>query len=150
MTLVDVLADPGRLAAVARDGAALVEREVAAKTGVSGAAIRMGFRTLQKVKPGVVEEALRVLLPQFAPKVDPHFAAARASGEVSAWFVAHGDRIAEDLLSVTDARAARATNRVVVSAYRALRPQAHKQVVAAMPGLAELCERHVPQPGAGR
>lgn len=144
-TLVSVLQDPARKAAVVRDAEALLEKEVAARGGLSGMAIRAGFATLKKVKPGIVREAFDVLLPSFAPAVDPHFATARASGDVKAYFVAHAGRIANDLLAVTDARAARARNRMLVKVYQGLRPEAERNVVIAMPGLAELCDKHVPR-----
>lgn len=143
-TLVETLADPVRRRAVVADGALLVQSEVASKTGFSGAAIKTGFKAVSRLSPSFVPRALEVLLPEFAPKVDPYFAKARESGDVSAYFVAHGTEIAEAMLQVTDARAARANHRGVLKIYEALRPRAVEHVVAAMPGLAQLVTKHVP------
>ena len=144
MTLVEVLADATRVDAVIADSEVLLEREVASKRGLSGAAIRTGFRTMKKVRPGVIVHALRVLVPAFAPAVDPHVARAREAGGLRPYFTQHADRIADDLLTVTDAKAARAENRVLKRVYKTLRPQARKHVAQAMPGLADLCDKHVP------
>lgn len=144
MTLVEVLENPERKQAVVRDSEVLLEAEVASKGGLSGAAIRTGFRTMKKVRPGVVAHALNVLLPKFAPVLDPHYATARASGDARAWFTAHADRLADDLLGVTDGLAKRAKNRILLRIYKTLRPQARKHVAGAMPRVADLCDTHVP------
>ena len=143
VTLVEVLSDARRRDAVIRDSETLLEQEVRSKRGLSGAAVRTGFKTMKKIQPGIVPRALGVLLPEFAPVVDPHYAKAVASGDVRAHFTAHADTIADDMLKVTDARAARADNRVMKRVYSTLRPQARKHVAMAMPGLADLCLKHV-------
>lgn len=143
MTLVEVLADSQRAAAVFRDSERLLEAEVAKKGGMSGMAVRTGFKSMKKLRPGIVPHALRVLVPQFAPVVDPHYARARETGNTVGYFTTNADRIAQDLLGVTDARAERADNRVLLRVYRTLRPQAAKHVAAAMPELARLCDQHV-------
>jgi hypothetical protein len=143
VTLTDVLKDATRADAVVRDSAVLLEKEVSAKGGLRGAAIRAGFKTMKKIRPGIVPHALRVLLPQFAPVVDPHYVRAMASGNTVAHFRIHAHVIADDLLSVTDARARAADNRVLIRIYKTLRPQARKHVAMAMPGVAELCDKHV-------
>ncbi len=144
MSLVDVLANPDSKRAVVADSVVLLESEVASKRGLSGAAIRAGFKTMKKVKPGILAQAVDGLLPRFAPAVDPHFARARRNGDVRRWFTSHAEEIADDLLAVTDRRADKARNRVLVRVYKSLRPQARKHVVAAMPGVADLCDKHVP------
>jgi hypothetical protein len=82
-----------------------------------------------------------MLLPAFAPAVEPHFQAAQASGDVPAWFVSHGAIVAEAMLAVTDAKAARSTNTVVKNAYQALRGQARGHVIEAMPAVGRLLAR---------
>lgn len=143
MTLTEILKDATRADAVVRDSAVLLEKEVADKRGLRGAAVRTGFKTMKKIRPGIVPHALRVLLPQFAPVVDPHYAKAVASGDTAAHFRSHADAIADDLLSVTDARARAADNRVLIRVYKTLRPQARKHVAMAMPSVAKLCDKHV-------
>jgi hypothetical protein len=142
-TLAEVLADPAREGAVVQDSARLIREEVDGKGGLSGMALRAGYKAVCAVKPGIIEEALRHLLPEFAPAIDPHYESARAHGDVPAYFVQHGDSIAESLLRVTDQRSARSKNAAVKRAYDTLRPQAHKHTVEAMPRLARLIARHV-------
>lgn len=143
-TLTEVIEDEEHRRAVVADGVRLVEQEVARKRGLSGMAIKAGFKTVNKLQPSFVERALDHLLPDFAPAVDPHFAEARASGDVEAFFTEHAGEIADSLLAVTDARARRAKNRALVAVYQRLRPRARVQVIEAMPGLARLVTKHVP------
>ena len=143
MTLSEVLADPVREAAVIQDGFQLIREEVEGKGGLSGLALRAGYKAVCAVKPGMVEEALRHLLPEFAPAIDFHVAQARACGDLTAYFVRYGDSISESLLRVTDQRSARSKNKVLKGAYDALRPQAQKYTVEVMPRLARLIAHHV-------
>ncbi len=141
--LTDVLKDPQRLAAVARDGARLVEEEVGRKSGMRGMALKAGYKTVRALRPDIVEHALERLLPEFAPEVDPFYESGAATGAVEPYFARHAGEIAEALLGVTDRRAARAQNRVIKRAYEGLRAQAKGHVEEAMPGLARLVRKHV-------
>lgn len=138
MQLQDILSDPAKKASFIRDGVALIESEVARKGGLGGMAIKAGFRAMKKVKPGILPDALGMLLPSFAPAIEPFFARAQADGDVAAWFGAHGGEVADAMLGVTDARAARATNRVLIKVYRGLRGQARVHTVEAMDGVGKL------------
>lgn len=143
MSLVEVLRDPARRRAVVADGVRLIDDEVASKRGLSGAALKAGYKTVQKLKPGIVAQALDKLLPEFAPRVDPYYAQATAHGDVRGFFEARASEIAESLLSVTDEKARSAENAVMLKVYRGLRGQAHTHTTAAVPKLAELIAKHV-------
>ena len=142
-TLSDVLKDPVRTRLVVADGARMIEEEVNGKGGLSGMALRAGYKTVKAIKPGIIEEALGHLLPDFAPAVDPYFVKAHATGDVRGYFDRNSNEIADALLSVTDRKGERAKNRVIKKAYDALRPQAKKHTAEAMPRLAQLIQKHV-------
>lgn len=143
MKLSEVLVDPARKAAVIADGVRLIEDEVSSKSGLSGLALKAAYRTVLSVRPGIIGFALGHLLPEFAPAIDPLFTAAQASGDVDGWFRTNAGRVADALLAVTDARARKAENRVLQAAYQGVRGQAQGHVVAAVPGLAKMLQRHV-------
>lgn len=138
MRLRDILDDPPRRSRFLDDGVRLIDAEVARKSGLSGMALRTGFRAIQKVRPDIVRAALDMLLPAFEPAIEPKFQAAQAHGDVAAWFAAHAAEVAGAMLSVTDAKAARATNAVIKGAYQGLRGQALTHVVEAMPAVGRL------------
>jgi hypothetical protein len=144
VSLSAVLADPARRAAVVADVARLVEREVASRGGLSGMALRAGYAGFQRVMPDILPAVVDRLLPHFAAALDPLWDKAVASGDPDAWFRAEGGTVADALLGVTDAVAARATNRTLVALYRSLRGQARPHVVAAAARLPALLRAHVP------
>lgn len=143
MTLVEVLGDPAKKAEVVRDAARLLDDEVAARGGLSGIALKAGYKTVKAVKPGVIESVLQVLLPEFAPVLDPYVAAGRKEGSLQAHFQRHADAIANGLLAVTDRRAERSSHATLKRAYGSLRGTAQREVAASVPKLAPLVDRHV-------
>jgi hypothetical protein len=142
-SLVEALQDDATKKAVIADSVEVIEAEVASKSGLRGAAIKTGFKTVKKIKPGIIPAAVEHLLPDFAPAVDPFYARAREAGDVRSWFTSNADEIADALLQITDAKAARARNRVMKKVYSSLRGQAKVHTAAAMPRVAGLIERHV-------
>lgn len=143
MTLVEALKDPAVLDAVAADGAVIVKEEVAAKKGVRAAVLKMGFKTVQNLKPGITESMLRKLLPKFAPKVDPHWAHAVSVGDPRTYFATHAGEIADSLLEVTDERAKQVSNAVLLRVYTGLRGQAKRYTEESVPRLPDLIEKHL-------
>ena len=143
MTLSSALNDPTLLKAVAKDGAIMIDAEIAGKRGIRAAALKAGFKTVKKIKPGIIEEALGHLLPEFAPAIDPFYADGIASGDLKHFFTSNASDIADAMLSVTDARAARARQRVMKKVYNALRGQAKTHTQDAVPKLADLISRHI-------
>jgi len=143
MDLVAMLADPSLRERVIREGAALVDAEVAKRTGMAGFAIRAGFAAIKKIRPDIVEDSLSKLLPAFAPAMQPHVAAGEASGGVAAHFATHADQIAEDLLSVTDEKARTAQNPIMKRTYSSLRGQAHKQTARSVPAVGTWLQTYV-------
>lgn len=142
-TLVETLQEPTKARAIVADGVVLIDSEVRGKRGVTGLAIKAGYKTVKRLRSDVIEQALAHLLPEFAPQIDPFYAAAQKEGNVRAYFLSHAGEIAEALLSVTDAKAKVARSRVIQKAYLSLRPQGRKHTMEAVPGLADLVEKHV-------
>ena len=143
MTLVEVLRDEAKRRAVVRDGVQVIDDEVASRGGLSGLALRAGYKAVQAVQPNMVASALNLLLPEFAPVLDPFYAAGRAEGDVERHFRTHSAAIADALLAVTDRRAAKSSNAVVKRAYASLRGTAQREVATSVPRLAGLIRRHV-------
>ncbi len=142
-TLSQTLENPVKKAAVVRDGFQLIEDEVARKRGLRGYALKAGYKVVKRVKPDIIHRALDGLLPRFAPVIDPFLDKARVDGDVEGYFDRNRSDIAEAMLSVTDGRAKKAKNPVLVRAYLGLRHQAKGHVEEAVPGLARLILKHV-------
>lgn len=142
MTLADQLSNQSRRDEIVTDAVAEVEAEVQSLGGIKGKAVQAGYAALKKIRPDMVTSNLDKLLPRMAPAIDPHYEAGKAAGDVPAHFVANSDTIAEDLLSVTDARAAEASNKTAVGVYNKMRKGAKGQVVAAMPRIGAFVAKH--------
>lgn len=138
-SLVNALADDTKKDGIVDDCMELIEAEVRSK----GLLIKGGYKTVKGFKPGFVKAVVRDLLPQFAQALDPiHQEALSAGTGTLAHFEANRDRAADAMLSITDEKAARSTNKVVKSAYKRLRGSAKKNVADAIPRLAGLIDKH--------
>lgn len=142
-SLVEALTDESKKKEVVKDCCDLIDAEVKDKGGISGLAIKAGYGTVKGIKPGFVEKAVDDLLPEFAKALDPIYADARSQNKnVSEFFTANTSRVADALLSITDAKASRAKSGVAKSAYDKLRGSAKKNVEQAVPRLGKLIEKH--------
>ena len=143
MQLAEVLNDEATRASIIDDVVELVDAEVGKQRGLSGVAVKAGYKLVQGVKPGFVRNAVQSLLPEFAAALDPIREQALSQGQsVSGYFQANAPAIAEALLAVTDARAQRSEHGSVKGAYAKLRGSARKNVEAAVPGLGVIVERY--------
>lgn len=141
-TLSEVVADPNKRRKVVDDGVALIEAEVADKSGLRGMAIKAAFAMVQKLRPNFVGMALNHLLDDFAKQVDPFWVDfQKVGGDARAYFTKRGAEVADALLRITDGRAKGASG-PVKSTYEKLRPEAQKHVQDAMPRLADLLKKH--------
>lgn len=123
----------------------LVQAEVDAKKGFSGAAIKTGYKVVKALKPGMISNAIDKLLPEFAQALQPMYdESTKGADDAAAAFekhlASHPEEAADALLTVTDARATRADNKTIQKTYERLRGGAKDNVKAAVPGLAKtLC-----------
>ena len=70
-TLAEALTSDSRKSVVVDDCLALIDAEVSDKGGLTGLAIKAGYKTIQGVKPGFVRQVVADLLPEFASALDP-------------------------------------------------------------------------------
>ncbi len=141
--LSDVLTDPQRKDRVVEDCLGIIDAEVADKGGLSGMAIKAGYKAVQGVKPGFVKKVVSDLLPEFANAVEPIYReAVESKRPIQAHFERERARVADSLLAITDGKAERSTNRIVKGTYERLRGQAKNHVEAAVPRLGGLIEKH--------
>ena len=143
MSLADAITDASKKPLIVKDTLELIDAEVKDKSGLSGIAIKAGYAAVKGIKPGFVEKAVDDLLPEFAKALDPIYTDAKAQNKTAAsFFESNASRVAEALLSITDAKAARAKSGGAKSAYDKLRGSAKKNVEAAAPRLGALLDKH--------
>jgi hypothetical protein len=127
---------------VIEDAIKVLDAEVADKGGLTGLAVKGGYKVVQGVRPGFVRDVVTGLLDDFLDSVDPIYQEAKQkSRPAGAYLLENKGRVAEALLGVTDRKAQRAEG-MIKKAYDKLRPLAKGQVEAAAPRLAQLLEKH--------
>lgn len=143
-TLQEILLAPDTKPQVITDCCTLIEQEVASKSGISGTAVKLAYKTVSAFAPGYIRHTVRSLLPQIADKLQPFWADFSASGSsgFGDYLVKRGGEVAEALLSVTDARAAASSRATVIKAYRSVRGGAAKHIEAALPQVGDLVMKY--------
>jgi hypothetical protein len=144
-SLTEALTGESKRNAVVDDCLALIDAEVADKGGLTGFAIKAGYKTVQGIKPGFVRQVVTDLLPEFSRALDPLYQEAKTRGRgIREYFNADAPRVADALLSITDDKAKNTKSSMVKATYDKLRGSAKKNVEAAVPRLAAMIEKHAP------
>jgi Family of unknown function (DUF6918) len=145
-TLQEILLAPDTQPKVIADCYMLIEQEVAEKSGVSGTAVKLAYKTVNTFLPGHVRYMVESLLPQLVDKLEPYWADFNSSGgsEFGDYLAKRGEEVPEALLSVTDARASASGRPTVIKAYSTVRGRAVKHVEAALPRVGDLVLKYAP------
>jgi len=145
-TLEEILLAPDTQPHVVDDCYALIQREVADKSGISGTGIKLAYKTATTFAPGHVRHMVESLLPRMEEEPEPNWADINAAGgtEFGDYLAKRGDEVADALLTVSDARAAASGRPVIVRAYRSVRAGAAKHIEAALPQVGDLVLKYAP------
>jgi hypothetical protein len=142
-TLLELITAAGKRNTVITDALAVLDSEVDDKGGFSGIAIKGAYKVVKGVSPSFIREAVDSLLDPFLNALDPLYQEAKGKGiSPKDHLIANKSRTADALLSITDAKAARAKNQVVKKTYEKLRGMAKEHVEAAIPRLGDLLLKH--------
>jgi hypothetical protein len=145
-TLQEILLAPDTRPKVIADCHALIEQEIAEKSGVSGTAVKLAYKTVNTFRPGHIRHLVGSLLPQLVDRLEPYWADFKVSGgsEFGDYLAKRGEEVSQALLSVTDARAAASGRPTIIKAYGAVRGSAAKHVEAALPHVGDLVLKYAP------
>jgi hypothetical protein len=143
-TLHEILLTPDTEPSVVADCLTLIEQEVAGKSGISGAAVKVAYKTAKAFAKGYLQHTVESLLPDLVTQLEPYWADFSASGAsgFGDYLAKRGDEVSEALLSVTDARARISSRPVIIKAYGTVRGGAAKHIVAALPNVGALVEKY--------
>ena len=143
-SLEQILLAPETQSQVLADSFVLLDQEISDKSGVSGTAVKLAYKTVNKFMPGHVRHMVEVLLPDMVGQLGPYWTDFVASGgsEFGDSLVKRGDEVSQALLSVTDARAEASGRPTIIKAYGSVRGSAGKHVEAALPHVGELVQKY--------
>ena len=142
-SLNDILMKDGVRDRVIDDAVVLIDEEVASKRGITGMAIKGGYKFVKKLKANFVRDALDGLIDEFIEKLDPFYQSHGSNKGFDAYMRGHASEIADALLEVTDERRNRTSHAALGKAYDKLRPIAKSNVEQAVPRLGRLVQKYL-------
>ena len=143
-TLADKIGSDPTRSTVIDECQNLVDDEVKAKRGMSGAAIKLGYKTVKAIKPGFVRGVIDHLLDDWLTELEPfHGSWQKAGGSFAEFVTARSDEVAEAMLSVTDRAAGETKHKTAAKMYKKMRPSAKDNVVSALRKLGAIIEKHL-------
>lgn len=123
----------------------LIDSEVKSKGGFGGVALRGAYATIKAIKRGFVPDVVEALLDDWVVQLEPYYDRWKTGGGTtfSEYVTARSEDVAEDLLKVTDERAANTKHTTAKKAYGKMRGSAKKHVIQAVPKLGQIIEKHL-------
>ena len=129
-------------------------------SGVSGAAVRLAYRTVRTFDAGHIPAMIESILPRVADALQPYWADFTAQypagpidggehcdfgryGDFGEYLAKHEDDVAESLLEITDSRRRASSRTTIVKAYNTVRGSAVKHVKAALPATGAMIQRYM-------
>jgi hypothetical protein len=143
-TLQEMLLPPEVRPRVVTDVLALVDTELASKSGVSGTAVKVAFKAITTFAPGYYQETVAGMVPDMVYQLAPFWADFEVSGsaDFGDYLSKRGDEVSAALLEVTDGMAAESGRAAVVKPYKAVRNGAGKHIEAALPNLGAMVQKY--------
>ena len=122
----------------------MISAEVDSKKGIRGLAIKTAFNTVKAIKPGIITEVCEGLVDKFVDQLESIYSEflVTQSSDIATYIGGRSEHVADALLLITDRQAEKSRNRVLVKAYGALRPQGKKLVIAAVPRVGAMLQKH--------
>jgi hypothetical protein len=145
MSVAETLLKPPMREQIIRESREVLDAEVADKRGVSGLAVKGTFKVVKGIKPGLIPNVIDGLLDDFMGKIEPFWNSWKEDPKGKTCrqhFIDNGPAVAEALLDITDARARKNKSKVLVKSYQKLRPKGREHVIAAMPRVGAMIEKH--------
>ncbi len=143
-----MIEDPKIYENVMADSQRVLDQEVAKRSGLTGMALKGGYKLLKGIQQGkLLKMILAVLIPDFIEKLDPYYSRfQKKGGKGTTWtdFLRPDfDTIADEFLKITDSKAKESSNRSIRSTYEKLRPKAKKEVLVSLPALTKMMEKYI-------
>jgi hypothetical protein len=143
-TLQEMLLRPDVQPRVVSDTLALVDSELASKSGLSGTAVKVAFKAITAFAPGYYQQTVAGMVPDMVNQLAPFWADFLVSGSAGFgdYLSKRSDEVCPALLVVTDAMRDRSGRAAIVKAYSAVRGSASKHMEAALPNLGAMIQKY--------
>lgn len=131
---------------VVDDCCKMIDHQLAAKSGMSGMALKTAFAALKGIQPGYIPYIVENLLPHFLTALDPLWNQGIEKGDPAAYLNAHASETADAMLSITDARVKHTKRQIIRGTYEKFRGSAKKHVEEAVPELVNIVDKYTKVP----
>jgi hypothetical protein len=136
------LADPNKKAMVIDDCCAMIDAQLAAKSGLGGMTLKAAFAALKGIKPGYIPHVVDLLLPECLDTLDPLWNEGMQKGDPVGHLEVSRSQAAEALIGITDERIKSSQRSLVRGTYDKLRKSAKEYVEDAVPDLARVLDKY--------
>ena len=122
-----------------------LEQHVSQRGGLKGMALKTGLALVKGAKPDILERAVGKFLPDLVTVLEPAFTEFRKSsnGDFSVHLGQQAQTLAQQLLSVADAKIASSQNATAKSAYQKFRGGAADEVQQLLPRLGKVVSAYL-------
>lgn len=143
-TLREILLTPENEPHVIDDCLGLIDAEVSEASGVSGAAVKVAYKTASAFMSGYMRKTVTTMLPDIVEALESYWAEFNASGgsDFGDYLAKNGEKVAESLLGVSDDHAAKSERPTIIKAYHAVRGGAARHIEAALPAVGKLVAKY--------
>src|SRR3954468_9276485 len=140
-SLVEKLAQGSARPQTIEDCVELIDGQVKQK----GFVIKSAYATIKAIKKRFIPEVVDGMLDEWLNKLQPHHDkwSASKTSSFSDFLVARSADVAEDLLQVTDSRAANTSHTTAKKMYGRMREGAKQNVMEAIPALAAMIDKRL-------
>ena len=130
--------------ALTADLVSVVQQEVGEKKGLSGTAVKTGYKAVTKVMPNLAERAVTKMLPDSVRALDPFWSDFQSAGggDFGQYLAGRGSEAAAALLAVSDTKVNRTSREAIKRAYKPLRGKASDHVQSALPRVGAVLQKH--------
>jgi hypothetical protein len=143
-TLQEILLAQDTRPHVIDDCLGLIDSEVSEASGVSGAAVKVAYKTASAFMSGYMRKTVDTLLPDLAAALESYWSDFSTSGgsDFGDYLAKNGEQVTESLLAVSDDHAAKSDRPTIVKAYRAVRGGAARHIESALPQVGKLVAKY--------
>ena len=147
-TLDQMINVPGTRSLFIQDAKIILDEEVENKTGFFGFTIRNTYKLVRRMDNGkVIEKSIDNMLDEFLIVMEPfHQSYSRLNPatrpDFSAYLSQHNDEVTQALLSISDGRREKVTNRFIAGTYDQFRSYADTHTSQAVPAIGRLISKY--------
>lgn len=130
---------------IAEDCVKLMDNQVDAKTGITGAFFKTLYKGIENISPNYAQKAIFGLIPPISQAINPLWDEGKEKGNPVTYLENNPTLTANTILSVTDERIKKTKNKIIKVSYEKIRNSLQNEIEQVVPQLAEILGKYVIQ-----